>query len=166
MRSLFAINGHPFHPMLVALPIGLFVWALVADIAYLATDKEKMWYDISFWTGIAAMLTALAAALPGFGDYFFMAWNSKARSIATLHMVLNLGTVGVYFIAMLLMLDDGAVSGGRLSTVVALHAIGVGMLTLSGWLGGEMVFRHHLAMIGDSRELEQAEYERHKAGVR
>ena len=48
MKSKFAIAGHPIHPALVALPIGLIIWTLVADIVYLASDKDHMWYDIAF----------------------------------------------------------------------------------------------------------------------
>src|SRR5690242_828132 len=106
MRSKFAIAGHPLHPSLVAVPIGLFGWTLLADIIYLASGRDHMWYDIAFWTGIAAIVSALVAALPGFGDYFTMAINSTARAMATAHMLFNLTTVALYFAAMLLMLDD------------------------------------------------------------
>src|SRR5437762_9574433 len=113
MRSKFAIAGHPIHPMLVAIPIGLFAWSLVSDVVYLASGKDHMWYDIAFWTGIAAWISALIAALPGLGDYLTMALRSDAATMATAHMVLNVATVALYFIAMLLMLDDGALDGGR-----------------------------------------------------
>ncbi|MCL6646243.1 MAG: hypothetical protein K6U88_15010 [Dehalococcoidia bacterium] len=83
MRSQFAIAGHPIHPTLVAVPIGLFVWTLVSDIVFLARGRDQMWYDIAFWTGIAAIVTALVAALPGFGDYVTMAIDTDARGIAT-----------------------------------------------------------------------------------
>jgi uncharacterized membrane protein len=161
MLSKFSIKGHPLHPLLVALPIGLFVWTLVADLAYLGTDKDKMWYDMAFWTGLAAFVSALVAALPGFGDYFTMAVKSDARTIATAHMLLNLSVVALFVIAWALMLDDGALSGSRLGAVVILHIGGVGLLALSGWLGGEMVFRHHLAMVPDSGELARDEEMRH-----
>ena len=162
MKSKFSIGGHPLHPMLVAVPIGLFIWTLVSDIVYLATSHNHMWYDIAFWTGIAAIVTALVAALPGFGDYFTMALHSDARAIATAHMVLNLSVVALFFVAMLLMLNDGAVAGGRLTIMFIIHVVAVGMLAVSGWLGGEMVFRHHLAMVPDDAELERAEHARHE----
>jgi uncharacterized membrane protein len=149
--------------MLVALPIGLFAWTLTADVVYLATDKDKMWYDIAFWSGIAAIVTALAAALPGFGDYLTVARHTDAKDIATFHMLLNLGVVGLYFVAMLLMLDEGALTGRDLTLVIVLHALGAGLLGLAGWLGGEMVFRHHVAMIPDDREQEVAQDSRHRA---
>ena len=161
MRSKLSIAGHPLHPMLVAIPIGLFAWALVADIVYAASGRTHEWYSIAFWSGIAAILTALLAALPGFGDYLTMAVHSDARGIATAHMLLNLTVVALFFIAMLLALDDNAARGGAQVAVLVLHAVGVGLLLLSGWLGGEMVFRHHLAMIPDDAELERAEQAHH-----
>ena len=100
MRSKFSIMGHPLHPMLIALPIGLFVWAFASDIVYLATNHDHTWYLISFWTGIAGHCqTALLAALPGFGDYFTMAIHTDARLTATAHMGLNLAIVVLFIIA-------------------------------------------------------------------
>jgi len=162
MRSKFSVLGHPVHPALVAIPIGLLVWTLVSDIVYVASGTDHMWYDIAFWTGIAAIGTALVAALPGFGDYFTVALNSEARDMATAHMVLNLGTVVLFFVAMMLMLDDGATSGGRLGFTVVLHVLGVGLASLSGWLGGEMVFRHNIGMVPDDADLERAEQRQHE----
>jgi uncharacterized membrane protein len=166
MRSKIAVFGHPIHPMLVTIPIGLFVWALAADFVYLATDRNQMWYDIAFWSGIAAILSALVAALPGFGDYLTMASKSDARDMALAHMVLNLTVVALFFVAMLLMLDNGATDGASLTVVIVLHALGVGLLTLSGWLGGEMVYRYHLAIVPDTPELESREHEIHEPGRR
>jgi uncharacterized membrane protein len=161
MKSKFAIAGHPLHPMLVVVPIGLFAWALISDFVYLGTDKDQMWYDIAFWTGIAAIISALVAALPGLGDYLSVASKSDSRNIATVHMALNVVVVLLYAAAMLLMLDNNATDGGQLATVIVLHAVGVGLLLVSGWLGGEMVYRHHIGVLADSESDERDEYERH-----
>lgn len=163
MQSRFSIRGHPLHPLLVALPIGLFAWTLFADIVYLATGHDKSWYDISFYSGLAAIVTALVAALPGFGDYLTMALYSDARIMATVHMLFNLTTVLLFVIAAALAWDDGATSGGSLAAVIVLHAIGVGLLAVSGALGGEMVYRHHLAMIPDDADQALSERRRHQA---
>jgi uncharacterized membrane protein len=161
MRSKFAIAGHPIHPMLVALPIGLFTWAVICDIVYLASDRDKLWYDMAFWAGIGGILTGLLAALPGIGDLLTMARHTDARWMTIMHGVLNVTVIAVFFIAMLLMLDDGATSGGALGTVFVLHLIGLGLLGLSGWLGGEMVYRYHLGMVPDDGEVERMESARH-----
>lgn len=66
---------------------------------------------------------------------------------------------------MLFQLDCQATSGGSLAGVVILHGIGVGMLAVSGWLGGEMVY-HHLAIEPENADVEQAEQERHHIRMR
>lgn len=166
MRSRFSIYGHPLHPLLVALPIGLFTWAFVADIVYVISDDNQTWYDISMWSGVAGIVTALVAALPGFGDYLTMAVQSDARIIATVHMVANLAVVTLFAVAAGLQADDGALAGRDLTAVVILHGVAIGLLALSGALGGEMVYRHHLAMIPDDREHEAREQARHGQALR
>src|SRR5436190_24084615 len=116
-----ALGDHPIHPMLVPLAIGLFAWTLVADIVFVATGQDHMWYDIAFWSGIAGIVAALVAALPGLGDYVTIAVNSDARGHATAHMFLNLAAVALFFVATLMMRDDGAVDGSALVTVILVH---------------------------------------------
>lgn len=162
MRSKFSVMGHPLHPALVSVPVGLFIWALISDFIYIGSDKNQMWYDIAFWTGIAAWCSALIAALPGFGDYFTIGIKSDARAMGATHMLLNLTVVALFFVATLLMLDNNAINGGQFTAVLVLHIVGVGLLALSGWLGGEMVYRHHLAIIPDDADLARVEYEHHE----
>src|SRR5262245_32739323 len=161
MRSKFAIAGHPIHPMLVGIPIGLFVWTLICDIVYLANGKDRLWYDMSFWSGTAAWVTALIAALPGLGDLVTVAIKSDAREMALTHMAINVTVVVAFFVGMLLMRHASALDGGRLTAVVILHAAGDGLLLLSGWLGGEMVFRHHIGIVADDGQAEASEIRRH-----
>jgi uncharacterized membrane protein len=152
MRSNMSIAGHPIHPMLVAFPIGLFVWTLVADIVYLITD-DITWFSIARWSGIGAIISALAAALFGFGDYFTLPMRGKARSTATAHMLLNLIITVAYIISAILMFgDDAEARGASLWVAVALHAFGTALLLVSGWLGGDLVYRYHIGMIPGVRE--------------
>ena len=162
MRSKVSIGGHPLHTVLVALPIGLFIWAFASDIIYLATDRDHTWYEIAFWSGSAGVGTALVAALAGFGDYLGVAVHTDAKRIGLIHMVLNLTVTAMFAVAAFLMLDDGAVSGSTLAAVVALHAVGIGFLGISGWLGGEMVVKHHIGIVPDDVVQERDERARHE----
>jgi uncharacterized membrane protein len=45
VQSRFSIRGHPIHPLLVALPTGLFRLTFVADSVYLASDSDETWYE-------------------------------------------------------------------------------------------------------------------------
>jgi uncharacterized membrane protein len=161
MQSRFSIGGHPIHPLSVTVPIGLFTWAFVANVIYLLSDSNQMWYGISLWTGIAAILTALGSSVSGFADYLTIAVYTTARGHATAHMLLNLTVIACYVVSTVLMLDDGALEGQRLTAAAALQAVGFGLLALSGYIGGEMVYRHHLAVIPENAEVADAELERH-----
>jgi uncharacterized membrane protein len=152
MHSKVSIAKHPLHPALVALPIGLLVWAFVADVIYLGTDKDATWYDISFYSALAGVATALVAALPGFVDYLTLAKGTNVNDMALLHMGTNLLVVGLFVVAAALQWNDGALEGSSLTAVVSLHASGVTFLSLAGWLGGEMVFRHHVATLDEESE--------------
>lgn len=154
--SKFSIAKHPMHPALVALPIGLMLWTFACDVIYVLSGKDAMWYNFAVYSGAAAIITALGAALPGFGDYLTMRMRDEVRRIATAHMLINLAVVALFGVAFVLMLKHNAVDGSSLVAVVVLHFVGVGMLGLSGWLGGEMVFRHHVGVVDDAVEQEQA----------
>jgi len=103
--------------------------------------------------------------LPGLVDYLSMAVKTDARDMATAHLVLNVTMVVLFVISTAVMWDHGALHGGNLVLFIVLHGIGVGLLGMSGWLGGEMVYRHHLSVIPDSMDLERAEQQRHFEGV-
>lgn len=162
MRSKAAIFGHPIHLMLIQLPIGLLVGSVAGDVLYLLTDRNEMWDHFAFWAAVFGVITALVAALPGFVDYFAVAVKTDARGMATAHMLLNLTTVVLFAVSILLRLNDGALTGGRFTGAFLLSLIGIGLLTVSGWLGGEMSFRHHLGMVPDSSAEENAEEYRHR----
>lgn len=157
MRSKFALAGHPIHPILVSVPIGLFLWVLVADVVYLARDREPLWYDMSYWAAVAGTIGAVVAAVFGIGDYFAVARKSDARDIATAHGVMNIMLIVLFGGSVWLMQDDAS-RAGRSSWVLGLHAVGVAIMAFTGWLGGELSFRKHIGMVPDDEE--QARVER------
>ena len=49
MASKASIAGHPIHPMLVPIPIGLFVFALVADLASRIDGASAAWPTVALY---------------------------------------------------------------------------------------------------------------------
>jgi uncharacterized membrane protein len=135
----------------------------VADLVYLGTDREEVWYDIAFWSGIAAIAAGLIAAVPGMVDYLAVARYTDANFLGLAHAFLNVSTVALFAIAALLMLDRNAAEGTGLGAVVALHGVGIALLGVAGFLGGEMVYRHHVGMVADNSDIEHEEQVRHAA---
>lgn len=142
LRSTATINGHPIHPVLVTIPIGLFIAALVSDIAF-AADGSPAWAVASRWLLGGGLAGALLAALAGFTDFL---GNARIREFrdAWLHMFANLTVVVIEAINLVLRLLNPAVTG---SLGIALSVVAALLLLFSGWKGGELVFRHGVGQI-------------------
>ena len=96
---------------------------------------------------------ALLAALPGFVDYTSLR-GSKVKSLGTWHMILNLTVVVLFAINFYLRTESGLdATGGSTMIPFALSLIGVVLLGISGWLGGEMVYVHGVGVDTEGRAL-------------
>jgi uncharacterized membrane protein/nitrite reductase/ring-hydroxylating ferredoxin subunit len=136
--------GHPIHPLLVHLPIGLFVLSLILDIASFAHPGHAM-LGASFWSMLLGVITALLAALPGFADYASIRRDRLGHKTATTHMILNLIVVVIYIVDLAIrwqMDQDAHVAGAAF--VLSLAAIAI--LSYSGYLGGVMVYDQGIAV--------------------
>lgn len=136
MKTPASIKGHPIHAILVALPVGLFLFSFVSDLLLLSGLGGGDWAVVARITLAGGVVSALVAAVFGFIDYFSL--SGRPRRLATYHMLLNLTVVGVFAADFLMRLRTNPYD----KTPVALSAVGVVLLGVSGWLGGEMVYRH------------------------
>ena len=142
MRSRAAIAGHPLHPAMVAIPVGAFTVALVADVVDVLGGGEG-WVETAEYAIWIGLVGALLAAALGFVDYFGVTMSRAARRVATIHMLLNLTAVVLYAASCWLRdgRDDTPVLAMALSTVAFLILLG------SGWLGGELAFKHKVGVV-------------------
>jgi uncharacterized membrane protein len=140
MSSPASIRKHPLHPMLVAFPIGLWVFALVCDIVA-ALGGNSSWSAVALYCVGGGIVGAIIAAVPGLIDYFSID-ETAMRRIATFHLVVNLGALAVFALNLWsrFSLAHGSVVPLVLS-IVGVIGIGIG-----GWLGGEMVYVKGMAV--------------------
>ena len=134
MRTPASIAGHPIHPMLVPIAIGCFVFSFVADLICLGGGNPNLWNTLAYYTMIGGILGALAAAVPGFID--MLSLPPPVKSIALVHMGINLTVVVVYLLNVLLRRSDPQ----NLTMPMVLSFVTILMLLYSGWLGGKMVY--------------------------
>lgn len=156
MRTPASLRSHPVHPMLIVFPIGLWVFSLVCDIIYHAGSYNPFWKDVAFYSMAGGVVGAVLAAIPGFIDYLSLT-DPRIKRIATTHMVLNL-IVTALFLFNLGLRYQAAATGDTFPIVLSLVALG--LLSASGWLGGSMVYEHH---VGVSPSRDQREIERRVA---
>src|ERR671927_776910 len=82
--------GHPFHPILVTVPIGAWVSGLVFDVGAQIVDDPAFLARGSVWLIAIGVLGALAAALVGFLDLLAIPSGTTAFRTGLVHMALNL----------------------------------------------------------------------------
>ena len=140
--SLARIAGHPLHPVVVPLPIGMFVGAFVADLAY-ARTHDRFWARAAHAMAAAGVGTGLLAGALGATDLVGRE-RIRSRGSAWVHGLGNLAAVGLGVGSVLLRRDkhpDVIVPRG-----LAVSAAIVAILGVTGWLGGELVFRHRVGL--------------------
>lgn len=140
MSSPASIQKHPLHPMLVGLPIGLWVFALVCDVMHLISGNV-VWQTVATYCVAGGIVGAILAAVPGLIDYFSID-EAEMKRIANLHLAVNLGAVVIF--AINLWLRFRLPVDSRLP--LALSFIGVLGIGFGGWLGGEMVYVKGMAV--------------------
>lgn len=141
MGSRASILNHPIHPMLIPFPIALWIFSLTADVIFWLGWGGTVWTDVAFYSMVGGVIGALAAAIPGYLDYRTIEDPAVERT-ARWHMLLNLSIVMIYAVNIWLRL---AMAPGARGPML-LSVIGVGLLGVSGWLGGELVYVHGVAV--------------------
>jgi uncharacterized membrane protein len=140
MSTPASVKGHPIHPILVTIPIGLFVFAGVADLIHHAGWGGSTWKALAFYTIAGGCIGAVVAAVPGFIDFTSIT-DATVRRIAVTHMAVNLGAVALFAVS--LWLRTGNPVGGGPALV---SGAGLALLLAGGWLGGKMVFEHGMGV--------------------
>jgi uncharacterized membrane protein len=143
--------GHPLHPMVVGFPVafwlGAFLWDLVALV-----EPDPLWPRLAYWTLALGLLSAVPAVGSGFWELAALGEadgeaggggdSVAGEPIAWRHMA-------VMSIAFCCFLASFLLRGGAAKppwTAVAAAAVGAVLTLAGGWLGGEMVFRHGMAV--------------------
>ena len=140
MRTPASIAGHPIHPMLVPIPIGLWIFSFVGDLFHAGGSADPAWITLALYCMGGGIAGALLAALPGLVD--LLSLPPGPRSTAVKHMAINLTVVALYAINFWMRLQSPE-SPGKL---IWLSLIALGLLVVSGWLGGKMVYEYGVAV--------------------
>jgi len=126
--------------MLVAFPIGLWVFAVVCDIVRLFGGAQ-VWSTVALYAIGGGIVGALLAAIPGLIDYLSID-EAQMKRIATTHLLLGLGSVAIFGLNLWLRfrLEEGS------KIPLLLSIVGVLVIGFGGWLGGEMVYVKGMAV--------------------
>ena len=146
MASPASLGGHPVHPMLIPFPIALWVFSLVADVIYLWRGNPVWREWVAFYALLGGIIGGALAAVPGFIDWLSLK-DREVVKIANWHARLNVIALLIFVASFYLRTTSGAgLVGGSHTIPFVLSVVGVILISISGWLGGELVFRHGVAV--------------------
>jgi uncharacterized membrane protein len=138
MESKAKLLGHPIHPMLIVLPLGLFIAAVAFDALYL-WQGNPAFAAVSYWNIAGGIIGGLLAAVFGFVDWWAIPSGTRAKRIGLLH-----GGSNVIVVALFAFVWWTRSAGADAAPSEGVFLIEVGALVLgsvAGWLGGELVDR-------------------------
>jgi uncharacterized membrane protein len=149
MTTPASIAKHPIHTILVPIPIGAWIFALVADVAA-SMNGDPAWRAAAFYAIGVGIVGALLAAVPGLIDLLSLP-SGASRRTGIWHMSFNLVAVAVFAVNFAMRWDDPSQLGSPVLTVLGILLIGV-----AGWLGGEMVYRGGVGVASDAKDASTA----------
>ncbi len=138
MESKAKILGHPIHPMLIVFPAGLFITAVICDIIYLIT-RSTFFPVVSYYNIIIGIIGGLTAAIFGFRDWLALPGDTRAKRIGATHGALNVTMVVLFLVSWLLRMPNANFVPSALALIFSF--VGVAIILVTAWLGGEMVYR-------------------------
>jgi uncharacterized membrane protein len=131
--------GHPSHPMFVHFPLAFYIGVLAFDIMTKLFVFPSLVLAGTFLI-IGAFAGSFFAVITGLVDWWQMAKGSAKRKKATQHMLFQLGTFGVFVVALVLRWGDRHAAEAKISWIVV-EAVGVVTLTIGQYLGGMLVYQ-------------------------
>jgi nitrite reductase/ring-hydroxylating ferredoxin subunit/uncharacterized membrane protein len=143
MKSTAHVKGHSLHPILVIFPIASFVGTLVFDVLGWINSNYSF-HATAYYLNITGLATALLAAVPGLIDFIYtVPPDSTANKRGARHAIINIVVLILFGIALGYRLESAQPS---MPLLAGLEAIAVGLLMVSGWMGGTLVSRNQIGM--------------------
>jgi uncharacterized membrane protein len=144
--------GHPFHPILVTVPIGAWVCSLVFDVASRFVREPGPLAQGSTWLIGLGVLGALAAASVGFLDLLGLPGRTRVFRTALVHMGLNLTVTAAYAVNFAWRQADYGSAQPVGYPMLVLSAVSVAVLWLSGFLGGKLAYHYGVRVADESTQ--------------
>lgn len=146
--STAAIMGHPLHPIFIVFPIAFFMGAFATDLAFWRT-RQTFWARVSQWLVGSGVVTGIIAAVLGLIDFLTIR-RVREHTGGWIHFLGNVTAVGINAGSLITRIEDPVAA--VLPWGLTITAITSGILGVTGWIGGEMVYRHMIGVTGHTDE--------------
>ena len=147
-------EGHPFHPILVTIPIGAWVCSLVFDVASRISNDPSSFSRGAMWLIVIGVVGAALAAVFGLLDLRTIPAGTKARSVGLTHLTLNSLAVSLFGADVLLRNASWVPFTPTPWWAIALTLLALAVTGASGYLGGKLAYHYGVRVAGPRRQAE------------
>jgi uncharacterized membrane protein len=134
MESRLRIAGQAVQPILVMFPLGLFVMAVIFDLADL-TGGPAILGALAYWNVIAGLVAGVLAVLAGAVDVTFVR-RPEVKRIGVLRVLINMATL--FLFAVILMVRVGAPDRQVGVGLFLVELVAVALGGFSAWFAGAL----------------------------
>jgi uncharacterized membrane protein len=138
MESKAKLLGHPIHPMLVVIPLGLFIAAVVFDALFFWRGASTF-ASVAYWNIAGGIVGGLLAAVFGLIDWIAIPAGTRAKRIGLVHGGSNVLVVAIFGVVWLS--RGGQPDVAPTMNLFLLEIVALALGAVAGWLGGELVDR-------------------------
>jgi uncharacterized membrane protein len=143
--------GHPFHPILVTVPIGAWVASLVFDIASRFNSNPGFLIEGSRWLIAIGVIGGLVAAVFGTLDLLAIPKHTKAFLTGRIHAGLNLTVTVAYALNFFWRGSASSTGSDRVANgPLTLSVVALLLLGVSGYLGGKLAYHYGVRVAAES----------------
>lgn len=139
VESRAKVLGHATHPMLIVVPLGMFVGAVVFDGVFYFGGRDPQWAVVSYWMIVTGLIGGAVAAVPGWIDWFAIPAGTRAKRIGLVHGLGNgVGVLGLFGASWYFRRPD---IPNTPDIALLLSLLGLLLGGVTAWLGGELIER-------------------------
>jgi uncharacterized membrane protein len=147
--------GHPFHPILVTVPIGAWICSVIFDVATKLNERgAASLVDASYWLIAIGVIGAVVAAAFGLLDLLNIPRGTPAMRTGLTHLALNLSVVAMFVINFIWRTSTHRTADEVRIGQAVLSIVAVAVLAVSGWLGGKLSYRYGVRVADEDTQAE------------
>ena len=143
--------------MLVMFPMSFVFVLLLLDALHLWRGEIAFW-SVGLWVALAGAALTLVAMIPGVVDLAGVPNASRAHRVALYHTIVGTLVLVAYAASAFVRWPVGSPPDAVVAATV-IDALGVVAVSVQGWLGGELVYKHHLGVRTESEGAEPTPFE-------
>ena len=140
-RGKLRIFGHPVHPMATHFPMALLPVSLIGDLLGIWT-AASFWWSFSFYMLGIGLIMSIPAFITGMIDFLAIPKEGTAEHVAMRHMTIMLMAITMFAVSFFIRFGVEIPTGWRLTSSVAFSLLGIILILIGGWFGGQLVYRH------------------------